>query len=308
MKKLYSSITLFVLLFSGLAFSQPQWAPEICMVTVDSATATYISIIWNKPAATDIDSFYIYRADSNQTNWARIAAIAYEDSSVYDDIAVNVNTIWYAYKINALDTNGVQGAKSLWVSSFLLDVTPDVANGYFTCNWNAYNNPYNTGNLVRCIWDSLGNANSMQQIGSNFSPSLTTWNHTGYSNAAQSIYRVEAEATNSCTPERALINTSRSNLRGVANPTANIKTMEQLLSLVRVFPNPSANFIQLEWNAALGIKKIELTDVRGRTIQTLIPESTLLKKTIELKDVESGIYFVNFYSVKGIVSNRIIKD
>jgi hypothetical protein len=77
---------------------------------------------------------------------------------------------------------------------------------------------------------------------------------------------------------------------------------------IKMFPNPSANFIQLEWNAALGIKKIELTDVRGRIIQTLIPESTLLKKTIELKDVESGIYFVNFYSVKGIVSNRIIKD
>lgn len=306
MKKLLQNFSLLLFVFTGAAgFSQSTWNPEICLVTVDSSTASYINVIWNKPSVTDIDSFYIYRADSNQTSFQKIAAIAFEDSSVYDDIAVNVNTTWYSYMISALDTNGVEGLQSSPANSCLLDVVPDLSNGYYTCKWNLYQNSSNFPTLSRCLWDSLGNANSMQQVGNNFPASWTSWNHTGYSQAANSIYRLEVEVGSACSPERAIINSSRSNLKGVANPTLLIKTPEEASSLVRVFPNPSNGIFMLEWNAAMNVMQIEIVDVTGRVIRSFSAGENQLKKSIQLNEA-NGIYFVNFLSAKGVVSKKIV--
>lgn len=306
-KTLQFIFVLFAL--TGNVVAQSAWMPEICLVTVDSATSTYVSIIWNKPAVTDIDSFYIYRADSNQTNFTRIAAISFTDSSAYDDIGVNVNTTWYSYLLSTVDTNGIEGSKSDTASTCLLNVVPNIASGYFKCIWNKYNNDANASTLVRCMWDSLGNTSGLHQIGVNWAPTLTSWNHMGYSQATQSVYRLENEVTNACSPERGIINTSRSNVRNVANPltlSANIQLLND--KLVRLFPNPSSEFLNLEWNPSLEIKEIKILDASGRTTESFLIPVNQLQQKLDIFNYQRGVYFICFYSKYGNLVKKIIKQ
>ncbi len=307
MKKLIRFVIAVVsFLTASLSFSQPVWQPEICLVTVDSATATYISVVWNKPVATDIDSFYIYRADTAPWNYIKVAAIDFADSSVYDDIAVNVNTSWYKYKISAVDFSGIEGPQSVAANSCWLDVVPNMGSGYYTCSWNSYVNTMNPPFMVKCMWDSLGGT-AMNQVGGNMI-TFNSWNHTGYSQANSSTYRLEVEVNNSCSPSRAIINTSRSNLKNVANPALLIETAEQAADLVRAFPNPANGSLNLEWNAAMNVEQVYVTDLVGKIVFTFAPTADQLKQVIDLNTIENGIYFVNFQSAKGVVSKRIVKQ
>lgn len=303
-KQLRSFLLAFSLILAATGFSQPAWTPELCLVTVDSATASYISVLWNKPVATDIDSFYIYRADSTTGAFQKIAAVDYADSSAYDDIAVNVNTTWYTYMISAIDHSGIEGPQSNPANTCLLDVVPFMGSGYFTCMWNPYTNNFNPGQNFRCMWDSLGGT-AMTQIGGLMPMAWSSWNHTGFSLHTSSMYRLEVDLSGSCSPSRAIINTSRSNLKNVANPTMLIQTPEHAAGLARVFPNPCNGIFNLEWNAALGVSKIEVRDVAGRLVHAFTPAENQLKKALDLTGSADGIYFVNFYSGKGVVSKRI---
>lgn len=301
-KFLFSGI---LFLISSISFSQPVWNPAICLVTVDELTASYITVIWDKPLASDIDSFYIYRTDSTNQLFAKISAVSYSDSSYYNDVAVSVNTTWYKYKISAIDLAGTEGALSPWAGNCLLDVVPNFVVGAYTCSWNAYQNASNTPTVLRCMWDSIGAGAMNTQIGNNMPPSWTSWNHTGYSLAANSQYRLEVDMGSACSPTRSIINTSRSNIKNLANPLLLIKTPEQLNYLVKTFPNPNNGEFFLEWNASLQITKIEIIDLTGRIIQTITPLQLQLKKTISLNNNASGIYFVNFYSSNGLISKKI---
>ncbi|MBC7865283.1 MAG: T9SS type A sorting domain-containing protein [Bacteroidia bacterium] len=300
MKKIITTLCLI----SALAgFSQPTWNPEICMVTVDSATASYVSVIWNKPAVTDIDSFYVYR-EVTVSVFSKIAAVAYTDSSVYDDIAVNVNTTSYNYKISAIDLSGIEGQQSNASNSIKLNVAFKA--GYDSCWWTSFQNFSNPATGLRCVWDSSGAMAAFAPIGSTFSPTWVTWNHMNQSAADSSHYRLEAYVTNSCDPSRAIINTSRSNVKNLASPTMFINDPQQANLLVRAFPNPSNGIFNLEWNGSMQIGKIEIVDVAGQIVQSFIPEKELLKKTVDLSSNAKGFYFVRFHSAKGIISKRIV--
>ena len=298
----------FPLIFSTAFIAQPSWSPEICLVSVDSATSSFISVIWNKPQATDIDSFYIYRADSNSTAFSKIAAVDFADSSAYDDIAVNVNTTWYSYLVSAIDFNGIEGLKSDTANTCLLDVIPNIASGYYTCKWNKYNNGINQPLFVRCMWDSLGNPAGLQQVGTNWSPTWTSWNHLGYSQANTSVYRLEVEMTNPCNPSRGLINTSRSNVKGVANPLTLGLSAPDMAKFVRVFPNPTSERVQLEWNGTLCVTRIDVIDVCGKTVITNLPSENQLKTTVDLSGIEKGIYLIRFQGLKGAIIQRVVRQ
>ncbi|MFN6039266.1 MAG: T9SS type A sorting domain-containing protein [Bacteroidota bacterium] len=306
--KLISTFCLLLVNF-GFTFSQSTWIPEICLVTVDSATSTYVSVIWNKPPATDIDSFYIYRADSNQVNYSKVGSVSFADSSVFDDINVNVNNTWYSYMLSSVDTNGVESLKSDTANTCLLNVVPNIQGGFFKCIWNKYNNGSNTATLVRCMWDSLGNSASLSQIGVNWAPTLTSWNHTGFSQAAQSVYRLEVEVGNACSPERGIINTTRSNVKNVANPLSLSDNFIKLgEKLTRVYPSPACNQISVEWNSAMEISKVILLDASCRVIESQFIDLSCLQTKFDVSALSSGIYFVELLGKNGKITKRITKQ
>jgi hypothetical protein len=304
MKKRLQKLFICLSLFSATGFSaQSLWTAEICIVTVDSATMSYISVIWNKPAVTDIDSFYIYRENTSGV-FVKIGAVAYADSSVYDDIAVDVNAQAYAYKISALDTLGTEGLQSPEARTAFLTVTPN--GSYNTCAWANYQNTVNPPANLNCIWDSTGSG-SFVQIGSTFPSSWTSWNHNNFSAADSSHYCLLSHMSNSCSPSRAVVNTSRSNIKNLVNPSAYINTAEEAEKLVRAFPNPAGGTLNLEWNGSMQVSTIEITGLRGELVYSFSPVKGLFKQSLDISSYAKGIYFVRFYTAKGALAKRIVK-
>jgi hypothetical protein len=63
-----------------------------------------------------------------------------------------------------------------------------------------------------------------------------------------------------------------------------------------IFPNPTNGFITLSWNS-VNIVQYKVLDLNGKTL--IHSSSSGEKVTIDLNDIESGIYFVQVFNTKG---------
>lgn len=219
----------------------PPAAPEICLVTVDSTTGTFNTIVWEKSSLDlgAIDSFYVYREISSV--FQKIAAVHKDSLSQYDDLSVNTGTTSYLYKISALDTCGGESALSLYHKTIhMLNI------GGAQFSWNFYEiegtpNPVanylvhrddnNTGNFILLADGTIsGSSNSYTDI-----------NGATFPNAQ---YRVEVDwnTATSCTSTRAINhNTTRSNKQ--TGITANNIANSEFNNSIRVYPNPASDII-----------------------------------------------------------------
>jgi len=78
---------------------------EICVVTVDTCS-THNMVIWEKPAASNLDHFRIYR-DVVGT-WYHIGDVPYDSLSQFVDttFGIDPNATSYQYAISSVDTYG----------------------------------------------------------------------------------------------------------------------------------------------------------------------------------------------------------
>jgi hypothetical protein len=70
---------------------------------------------------------------------------------------------------------------------------------------------------------------------------------------------------------------------------------------VKIYPNPSAEFVTIEWDG--DIHEISLTDTRGRVIYN-VDSQGFNEVKIDLSIHAGGVYFIHFYTPQG----RIVKD
>ncbi len=302
MKRVLPKFLILVFVCIGMnVFSQSSWLPEICNVTVDSATATYIKVRWNKPALNDIDSFYIYRKNVFG-GYDKIASVDYDASPVYDDIAVDVNTQQYIYSISAIDFFLFETNTSADATTALLNVTPNVSNGYYTLAWQPYTNLANSASICKFVWDSLGGFPTTSILG-NLSTTITSTNHTNYSLADSSSYRILFLPNSACDGSSDI---SYSNVKTVTNPVLHVKNFNEAEKLVRVYPNPASGNTLLEWNKMMNVKRIELVDLSGNLHLSFIPEKSELKRMVNIEQLERGVYYVRFYTEMGPMSKKLI--
>lgn len=73
-------------------------------------------------------------------------------------------------------------------------------------------------------------------------------------------------------------------------------------SSIRIFPNPTSNFISIQTENNIKFKSAEIKDILGKTILT----ST--NTTIDLSKFEAGIYFVEVTTDEGKYVKRIIRN
>jgi len=71
---------------------------------------------------------------------------------------------------------------------------------------------------------------------------------------------------------------------------------------ISVFPNPSSS--QLNISASEQIEKINIMDLTGKTIKTIVQPN----KTIDVSSLTKGMYFLQVHTEKGITSKRFIKE
>jgi len=73
-----------------------------------------------------------------------------------------------------------------------------------------------------------------------------------------------------------------------------------------VYPNPTNGLLNIETNSAIG--NVSVMDVNGRILKEFRFDAAPLSVQLDVKELTSGIYFLNIKSEKGSVSRKIIKN
>lgn len=270
-----------------------------CVVTVDSATASYNILVWEKPIdISAIDSFIIYR-EITTGNWQQIGAKHRDSLSQFKDMSVNPNSTAYAYKIGVLDTCGVYGAYNMYHKSIHLQY---LSNGNF--QWTLYeiestSNPVASYNFYR---DNAGTGNFqfLQTIpGTN-----DTYQDVNYLLYPNAQYRVDVNwlSSNICTPTRAGVNTSRSNIK---NAGLNGNTIsEEILSGISVYPNPANEILNINYGNISGNTEIQIFDAIGK----LVFSSNEKLNSIDISGFADGVYTLQVKTAIGIKNLKVVKE
>jgi hypothetical protein len=73
---------------------------------------------------------------------------------------------------------------------------------------------------------------------------------------------------------------------------------------ISVFPNPVKDILNI--NAISTISKVSIVDINGRVIRTIAVND--ISKQIDISDLKSGIYMLNFETQEGVYVKKIIKE
>jgi len=110
--------------------------PEICLVTVDTATNKNL-VVWEKtffPAA----SYNIYRETSTPGVYDSITNVPYNSLSTYLDVGSDPNTQPDRYKISWIDSLGIESGLSYEHKTIHLTTDLDTINNRVQLTWDAY--------------------------------------------------------------------------------------------------------------------------------------------------------------------------
>jgi hypothetical protein len=77
-------------------------------------------------------------------------------------------------------------------------------------------------------------------------------------------------------------------------------------SSLQVYPNPTTGELKVE-NEELRVKKIEISDLMGRTIK-VSPCVCPTKITIDISHLPVGMYFVRIQTETGTITRKIVKQ
>ena len=271
----------------------------ICMVTVDAAS-THNIIVWEKPVATDIDSFRIYRED--QTNvYTHIGTVAYDSLSEYHDHGANPNVTSKRYKMSIVDTCGVETAKSPYHNTIYISSSN---NGQYSWNplYTIENSPNPVTNYILMrddngsgVWNQIATT-----AGTQF-----TLNDPAAAQYPNGLWRVETQWSLSCTSTRGAINTSRSNIKTAT--FIGINDVAGVAGSIVAYPNPFAGSIVFEMSNTNGTAyTIELTDALGRVVKAV--RTTSAKTNIDTNELSTGVYFYRVIGTDLLKSGKVIKD
>lgn len=283
--------------------------PDICVVSTDSLSE-YNTIIWDKTNYFNVDSFIVYReALSNPITYIKIGALDYDEFSEFIDTNrtyFNSNQLpngdpaisTYRYKIKIRDNQSNFSHFSSYHNSVYLN---DLQNGTF--QWNLYDiengtSPVSAYQLYR---DSISNGN-WELIGttSGTQTQLTDVNYFTYQQTGS--WRVVADGF-SCTPTRAGVNTSRSNIKNA--PSVNIVS-EISESSFEVFPNPFNNNLVVRCNSSNSFIGVVIYDLSGRVV--LQSKLSGIENHLNLSEFNSGVYLLKIHSKEGNYNTKIMKQ
>lgn len=283
-------------------------APNICMVTTDSASVNNI-IVWEKPISAKVDSFIIYREVTSGT-YARIGGQKYSNLSQFVDTVRSVgpangnpNIGTYRYKLQVKDSCGNSSPLSPYHNSIYF-----VGNtGTFT--WNTYavegqtltpvtqfnllRDDFNTGN-----WQTIGSVAGTQGV-------LNDPNYSSF--MATASWRVEALGFN-CNPTARttqVFNKSKSNVKN--NFSVGIADHASTISFV-IAPNPVKSELLVNFTNPLSLKtEAMVTDILGNLVsKTELAQGNSMN--IPVSELATGVYFVKVQQGNNTAIKKFIKE
>ena len=283
----------------------PPPTPDICMVTCDANSVNNI-IYWDKTNYANVDSVIVYREVSPLV-FAKIAAISNDSLSEYIDTSRSIgpangdpNAAAYRYKIQIKDLCGnVSGLSPYHTTIYISD------DGLGQFSWGL---PYSiegapnpvTNYILLC--DTAGV--NVWSPAASVSGSASNAVDPGFaSHSAIANWRVKTGWSISCTPTRAALNTTRSNIKGAALTTGIGNYM--LNSNTKVYPNPATNEITIELPDSFKSANIRIMNALGQTLFYENGEVGPLRH-INTSAYSKGIYTISIESNGSKVFKKLV--
>jgi hypothetical protein len=281
---------------------------ELCMVSVD-ANSSYNTIVWEKPAASDIDSFRIYR--EVLSSFIQIGSVPYDSLSSYVDSVflpiADPNTTNFRYKISVLDSCGNESVLSNHHRTIFLQANQGVG-GVVNLNWVPYEGA--TVDFYRIMRDTTG-------VGTFVAIDSVPGSNTVYTDVAPPLssvnvrYMLESNWSTSCTPTRATVNTSRSNIKHIALITTGNIEQTIMNASINVYPNPADELITIEYPSGFKQYSVQLYDALGQMVinEKLADDAggnVSLSHQVDVSALTKGVYIVNVQTEYGSTFKRIV--
>ena len=256
-------------------------SPNVCIVGMDSLTNEN-RIVWEKPIATGIDSFYVYKETNVSDVYTKIGATNYPDLAVFLDQNSNPAVQAYRYKLAILDTCGTETPLSDFHKTIHLTINQGVGNSW-NLIWSHYEGlTFGSYNIYRGTDPT--NISLLTSIQSNLN------SYTDLTPPAGSLYyQIEVVNPVNCDPTKSLnYGVSKSNI--VNNGQVGINVSE--ISNVILYPNPTLDAFTVETSEDLTGKSFIIHDVSGRVLSSgkLVGNKT----TIQVSLLSTGTYYLNF--------------
>lgn len=270
--------------------------PSICMVTCDGGSVNNI-VYWDKTGYVNVDSFIVYREVSPGT-YSKIAVVSNDSLSEFVDTARSIGTAngdpnlaSYKYKIQIRDLCGNFSLMSPYHNTIYI-----VDSGLGQFDWSipysieGFPNPV-VNYILLC--DTLGvNIWCPSATVSGTSTSAVDPGFINHSTIAN--WRVKTGWSISCTPTRATINTTRSNIKH-ASTTTSTTVAADLNNSVLIYPNPTTESITIELSNLIQNGSIKIFNVMGQEVfETNINASayTITIQHIDISKYAKGLYTV----------------
>jgi Secretion system C-terminal sorting domain len=84
--------------------------------------------------------------------------------------------------------------------------------------------------------------------------------------------------------------------------------MAMINSDLKVFPNPSSNFLKVNLPLDASIQQIVLNDLSGRVLLQKELDTNITEYSLDINNLPSGMYMVNFKSKDDVWTKKIVKQ
>jgi hypothetical protein len=291
------------------------YAPSICIVTVDTATNTNL-VVWEKQMGNpnDIDYYKIYRATANTGEYQFIDSVDYDSISVFNDVVVSPERKSRLYKIAAVNNCGQESRLSPHHKTIHLVMNDGPIPGVKKITWDHYEGlEYFYYDLYRGT-DVDGWNLVQDNIPITTLPDFTDSLPAGATEVDYIVEVVPNGGGCSATLGKAQdYNSSRSNKpspifapgKGTGDPNNGLDVYENNEFKALVYPNPSTGDFQIEITENIKQQdlKMRVMGVDGKVYHNQALKNNL--NTVQL-DVDAGVYIVQIQGENTLETIRIV--
>ncbi len=269
---------------------------EECLVSVSASNQN--RIIWEKPIASNISGYNIYR--NVASTYTLIAFHPYDSLSEYTDLSFGVdpNVTSYRYKVSVVDTCGFESGLSFYHETIHLTANLGVG-GEVNLIWDDYEGASFSSYNIMLDSTGTGNYNLLASVAVG---SFTYTHLTPPQDSAEYIIEVVLDSTCTST-QKANHNTTRSNKGKVQSVSTGI--IDQVLHNSVIYPNPAKNLLNIQLPGAK-TWSYQVFNVVGK----LVTETTNIdseNKTLNIEAWPKGMYIINLQIGKQSINKKIVK-
>jgi len=279
-------------------------APEICMVTVDSLS-NYNVIYWDRAANLGVDSFIVYRETAINV-YKKVGTVPADSSGTLID---TVRTLYfpntgdpnqgtYKYKLRSISVLGDTSAMGPWHKSIFVNQT----GGVFTFNdYSIEGVVVPVPELVQYLLLRDDNSTGVWNVlSANTSSPMNDPNYLTYPNAS---WRIETDWTISCDPDRATVNTARSNIK---HPNLSTGIGLQIIRELEIYPNPAKGNVTVKFEQQSSATAIKIINALGQIVSLRSVAAGATSTQINTADLAKGIYTISIETGTAKVFKKLV--